>query len=464
MIDVPAALAWAGVIALGLAPFAAVVLTRRAAGARTMRVNALQAAAGSEVKDDGPKPEDERLTPEEVAQKYAQHRAAAQRAARRLAVDMVRAGLVNESTRHRYAGLDQDPDAPFAAFHVRGGRLGALREHADPEYNPDITRAADQVHYATEHLDPRTYAATVAGLWRAGGGTCFPGKATAHEAVDALLQGAGRMTDTGESLTDAEAARRLAVGCGALYPEPARELPASVEELQKGEWSWTLPAEHNLGERVVGDRGRPLLPFGSKSDLRYAKLGDADLRNQHLAGADLTKAHLRNARLDGADLSGANLDEADAERTSFQHAILRNANLHDLYANGADFRGAELRGANMRLAKMSGADVDGARFEGADLTAAYTGGMRNAHAADLEGAVAVKTLSAGGVAGLPDVSGWKWHPSDPAADEYAVLHKLGWRPPKPPKPPKLTGATRPKTTTGATRPKKSVTGGTRGTR
>ncbi|MCB2182525.1 MAG: pentapeptide repeat-containing protein [Desulfobulbaceae bacterium] len=138
----------------------------------------------------------------------------------------------------------------------------------------------------------------------------------------------------------------------------------------------------------------------SKSNLRYAKLKNADAEKINLSGADLqgavlSGANLRGANLEGAifsgadlsgaDLSGANLKGANLEEANLEDAILQDANLsgarmveavlEDADVHNADLEKANLHWANLREANLNGANLKQAYlvktdFSEADLTGA----------------------------------------------------------------------------------------------
>ena len=98
-------------------------------------------------------------------------------------------------------------------------------------------------------------------------------------------------------------------------------------------------------------------PNGSRADLRWADLSEADLRWANLRWANLSEADLSGADLRWANLSEANLSGADLSEADLSEADLRWANL----------RWADLRWANLSEANLSGADLRWANLSGADL-------------------------------------------------------------------------------------------------
>ena len=125
-------------------------------------------------------------------------------------------------------------------------------------------------------------------------------------------------------------------------------------------------AEHKAWLRGTG---------GTKANLHYANLCDADLRNANLhyadlRDADLCGADLRDLDLFGANLCGANLCSADLFDADLRDACLRNADLHYANLSGADLSCADLRDANLSGADLSCADLFGANLCDADLCGA----------------------------------------------------------------------------------------------
>ena len=143
-------------------------------------------------------------------------------------------------------------------------------------------------------------------------------------------------------------------------------------------------------ERLDQDIGADL----HQTDLRGAKLQQANflaanLEGANLSGADLSLtvlfgANLANADLSGCTLEGAYLVGADLSGADLTAALLVDANLGGAQLAGAsgveaNFSGARLIGASMKAATMSGAffeysDLSDTDLANADLTrAALTG-------------------------------------------------------------------------------------------
>jgi uncharacterized protein YjbI with pentapeptide repeats len=114
----------------------------------------------------------------------------------------------------------------------------------------------------------------------------------------------------------------------------------------------------------------------SCSVLCYSNLRGAKLRDANFTGANLRGAKLRRANMRGADMTGTILRDAN-----FAGAKLRRANMR-----GADMTGAILRDANCAGANFASAILDGANFTGATLRGANLRGA-NLRDANLSGAL-----------------------------------------------------------------------------
>jgi len=111
---------------------------------------------------------------------------------------------------------------------------------------------------------------------------------------------------------------------------------------------------------------KKLLMLGG-SDLKDAKLMEADfsttdLRDANLLGANLEKARLVRASLAGSIASGARFARVEAYRTDFSR----------ISAEDASFEGAELQRSNFKDAKLSNvnftkADLGRSQFDGAEV-------------------------------------------------------------------------------------------------
>ncbi|MBX9458491.1 MAG: pentapeptide repeat-containing protein [Rhizobium sp.] len=131
---------------------------------------------------------------------------------------------------------------------------------------------------------------------------------------------------------------------------------------------------------------KKLLMLGG-SDLKDARLGEADfsatdLRAANLVGANLEKARLVRATLAGVtatgtsfarveayrtDFSGMSADDASFEsaelqRSNFRNSRLSNANFTKADLGRSQFDGAELGGSRFSLANLARADFRGASF------------------------------------------------------------------------------------------------------
>jgi uncharacterized protein YjbI with pentapeptide repeats len=103
------------------------------------------------------------------------------------------------------------------------------------------------------------------------------------------------------------------------------------------------------------------------SDLRNARLGNADLRGAKISGSDLRNARLGNADLRGAEISGANL-----EGVTLSGAKLQEANLSNAVLNNAKLRKAKLNNALLNYSclintDLQDADLTGVKFNSANL-------------------------------------------------------------------------------------------------
>ena len=123
------------------------------------------------------------------------------------------------------------------------------------------------------------------------------------------------------------------------------------------------------------------------SDLKEAKLAEADfsatdLRGSNLVGANLEKAKLLRAGLAGSTATGARFarveayrtdfseikaddatfESAELQRSNFSDAQLSNANFTKADLGRSQFDGAEIGGSRFSLANLSRADFRGATF------------------------------------------------------------------------------------------------------
>jgi uncharacterized protein YjbI with pentapeptide repeats len=98
-----------------------------------------------------------------------------------------------------------------------------------------------------------------------------------------------------------------------------------------------------------------------RTDLRGARLDEADLQEISLTAADLRGADLRGAFLVTANLREADLRGADLSMgTDLRGAYLEGADFQLTLLQGADLRRATLVRANLRWANLPGADLRGA--------------------------------------------------------------------------------------------------------
>ena len=107
----------------------------------------------------------------------------------------------------------------------------------------------------------------------------------------------------------------------------------------------------------------------SGADLSWAVLWEAKLAWAELAGANLSGAKLSGAVLSEADLSEADLSGADLSGAKLSGAVLSEADLSGANLSGANLSGADLSGANLSGANLSGANLSGADLSGANLNA-----------------------------------------------------------------------------------------------
>src|SRR6266540_3285600 len=132
------------------------------------------------------------------------------------------------------------------------------------------------------------------------------------------------------------------------------------------------------------------------TDLRKARLGDADLKGVSLSsanlqeatfdGANLQEAILDQAQLQAAILDGANLQGAHLEYARLQGASLNRANLKGANLDMAQLQEATLFGANLQRASLNRASLQGASINDADLQRANLN-RANLQGANLHGAV-----------------------------------------------------------------------------
>ena len=99
------------------------------------------------------------------------------------------------------------------------------------------------------------------------------------------------------------------------------------------------------------------------ADLRFANLIGANLYRAKLDEANLSEASIVGANLPGAWLYKANLSGVNLGEARLDGAILYKANL-----SGAILSGASFYKANLSEADLSGADLSGANLSGANLT------------------------------------------------------------------------------------------------
>lgn len=124
----------------------------------------------------------------------------------------------------------------------------------------------------------------------------------------------------------------------------------------------------------------PLILQGAqlaRADLHDADLHKADLSDANLCGADLTGANLEGALLHNACLSPAQPRWGDPIRTNLKDARLANANLIETNFEGALLRGANLTSADLTGATLEGADLSSACLERATLKGAVFKGEAN---------------------------------------------------------------------------------------
>jgi uncharacterized protein YjbI with pentapeptide repeats len=124
---------------------------------------------------------------------------------------------------------------------------------------------------------------------------------------------------------------------------------------------------------------KKLLMLGG-SNLKDAKLGQADftttdLRNANLVGANLEKAKFIRATLSGASATGTSFARVEAYRTDFSGLIADNASFESAELQRSNFVDAKLSSANFTKADLGrsqfdGAEVGGSRFSLANLARA----------------------------------------------------------------------------------------------
>lgn len=98
----------------------------------------------------------------------------------------------------------------------------------------------------------------------------------------------------------------------------------------------------------------------ASGDLSGSQLGGADLSYTNLVGASLLNAQMAQAVLVGANLRNARLINADLQGANMAYAILQGADLSSADLSNADLSDADLRGANLIATKLSGAKLDNA--------------------------------------------------------------------------------------------------------
>lgn len=112
---------------------------------------------------------------------------------------------------------------------------------------------------------------------------------------------------------------------------------------------------------------------GSRANLQYQDLRNADLHGKNLAmaylqganlkGANLTNAFLFNAYLDETDLRGSILTGADLRYASLARCDFSGADLHGATMANVDLQDSFLEGTiGLRVTQLSGADLSNARL------------------------------------------------------------------------------------------------------
>ena len=96
----------------------------------------------------------------------------------------------------------------------------------------------------------------------------------------------------------------------------------------------------------------------SGADMRGSQLGGADIAYTNLAGANLTGAEMSQASLVGANLRNADLSQAKLDGANLAYAVFQGANLTAANLNKADMSNADLKGAMITLAKLIETKLD----------------------------------------------------------------------------------------------------------
>lgn len=136
-----------------------------------------------------------------------------------------------------------------------------------------------------------------------------------------------------------------------------------------------------------------LLMLGG-SDLKEAKLAEADfsatdLRGANLVGANLEKAKLLRAGLAGSTAPGARFARVEAYRTDFSNIEADGATFESAELQRSNFTGAKLASANFTKADLGrsqfdGAELGGSRFSLANLARADFRGATFSKPADFD--------------------------------------------------------------------------------
>ena len=117
----------------------------------------------------------------------------------------------------------------------------------------------------------------------------------------------------------------------------------------------------------------------------HVPLVGVDVSSAFLQGLTLKHANLLRAEMNATDLRDAKLPEADFTLADLESANLRGATLDHAKCVQTNLRSADLNGANLAEADLSGAMLDDADLRGADLRAIRWEGIRSVKGANIAG-------------------------------------------------------------------------------
>ncbi|WP_455199358.1 pentapeptide repeat-containing protein [Kaarinaea lacus] len=159
---------------------------------------------------------------------------------------------------------------------------------------------------------------------------------------------------------------------GAWYYQPWEMLDSADCKAPAQPWvDWSNCLKEGVRLAATDLRGARMRNANlAGADLRGSQLGGADIAYTNLVGANLTGTEMSQAALVGANLRNADLSQAKLDKANLAYAVFQGANLTAADLTGADMSNADLKGAMITLAKLSETKLDNAIWTDGKVCAA----------------------------------------------------------------------------------------------